>query len=359
MGRTAKKVKQADNLDDAEISTELITKLDSFKDKLQDVQNQIGQVVIGQDEIVKDLLVGIFSGGHTLIESTPGKGKTLLAETIGQVLGLQYNRIQCTPDLMPADILGAELLEENKETGRRDFRFEKGPVFAQILLVDEINRASPRTQSALLQAMQEGKITIGTKTYELPKPFIVIATQNPLEQEGVSPLPEAQLDRFRLKLIMDDPDRAAEKRIMLQTTSNEVIQLKPVFTADEILDLQKTIRDVPIGDAVAEAILDVVRFARPTTKEENFRKDPRLKDIFNFVQENVEYGPGTRAQQAFILTTKARALLEDRYVPSLDDVVALADPILRHRMGMTVMAQAENIDQTAVIQRLVEPFQIK
>jgi MoxR-like ATPase len=297
----------------------------------------IGTVIFGQDKVVEQALVTILSGGHALLLGVPGLAKTKLVETMGIVLGLDARRIQFTPDLMPSDILGTEVLEES-QTGKRSFRFISGPVFAQLLMADEINRASPRTQSALLQAMQEQHVTVAGARHDLPKPFHVLATQNPLEQEGTYPLPEAQLDRFLMEIDVGYPDRDAERKILFETTGSEETKPKPAMTADDILAAQRLVRRLPVGESVVDAILKLVRSARPGPDS----GDAKL----------IAWGPSPRASQALMLAVRARALLDGRLAPSIDDVLDLAEPVLKHRMALTFTARAEGESIEAVIARL-------
>src|SRR5580700_913718 len=297
----------------------------------------IGTVIFGQDKVIEQALVTILSGGHALLLGVPGLAKTKLVETLGTVLGLDARRIQFTPDLMPSDILGTEVLEES-QTGKRSFRFLPGPVFAQLLMADEINRASPRTQSALLQAMQEQHVTIAGTRHDLPKPFHVLATQNPLEQEGTYPLPEAQLDRFLMEIDVTYPDRAAERRILFETTGSEETRPKAAMTADDLMTAQRLVRRLPVGESVVEAILKLVRSARPGADS----SDAKL----------IAWGPSPRASQSLMLAVRARALLDGRLAPSIDDVLELAEPVLKHRMALTFTARAEGETIEAVIARL-------
>src|SRR5579872_2998461 len=298
----------------------------------------IGTVIFGQDKVVEQALVTILSGGHALLLGVPGLAKTKLVETLGIVLGLDARRIQFTPDLMPSDILGTEVLEES-QAGKRSFRFLSGPVFAQLLMADEINRASPRTQSALLQAMQEQHITVAGVRHDLPAPFHVLATQNPLEQEGTYPLPEAQLDRFLMQVDVGYPDLDAERRIVFDTTGAEETRPKPAMTADELIAAQRLVRRLPVGESVVEAILALVRAARP---------GPEAGELGKLIA----WGPSPRASQSLMLAVRARALLEGRYAPSVDDVVALAEPVLKHRMALTFGARADGETIEAVVGRL-------
>ena len=299
----------------------------------------VGEVIFGQQQVVEEALVTLVAGGHGLLVGVPGLAKTKLVDTLGAVLGLDARRVQFTPDLMPADILGSEIMEE-AENGRRAFRFVRGPIFAQLLMADEINRASPRTQSALLQSMQEYHVTVAGERHDLPRPFHVLATQNPLEQEGTYPLPEAQLDRFLMQIDVNYPDRAAEKRILIETTGEADARPKQAMTAEDLMMAQRLVRRLPVGDRIVEAILDIVRAARPG------EGDPEIT-------KHIAWGPGPRAAQALMLASRARALVDGRLSPSLDDIAALAAPVLKHRMALTFSARAEGETIAAVIGRLV------
>jgi MoxR-like ATPase len=307
--------------------------------QLSDARQAIGRVIYGQQDVIDQTLVALLSGGHLLLIGVPGLAKTLLVDTLGVVLGMESKRIQFTPDLMPADILGSEVLEES-EGGRRSFRFLQGPVFAQLLMADEINRASPRTQSALLQSMQEKHVTVAGKRYDLPGPFHVLATQNPLEQEGTYPLPEAQLDRFLLQVDVGYPDEAAERQIMIATTGSSVPRPVQALTAADLQAAQALVRRLPIGESVVNAILKLVRAGRPETSD------------LEVVRQRIAWGPGPRASQAFMLACRARAIIQGRLAPSVDDVVALAGPILRHRMAVNFSARAEGITVENVIAQM-------
>ena len=298
-------------------------------------KDAISTVIFGQDRVIENTLVTILSGGHALLIGVPGLAKTKLVETLGITLGLDTKRIQFTPDLMPSDILGAEVLDESS-TGKRSFRFIAGPVFAQLLMADEINRASPRTQSALLQAMQEQHITVAGARHDLPKPFHVLATQNPLEQEGTYPLPEAQLDRFLMEIDVDYPDRDAERRILFETTGADETLAKAAMTTETLVSAQRLVRRLPVGDSVVEAILSLVRAARPGPEGEKL----------------IAWGPGPRASQSLMLAVRARALLDGRLAPSIDDVLDLAEPVLKHRMALTFSARAEGRTIPDVIRQL-------
>ncbi|MGE7417430.1 AAA family ATPase [Methylobacterium tarhaniae] len=296
-------------------------------------------VIFGQENVVDLALVTVLAGGHGLLVGLPGLAKTKLVETLGTVLGLDARRVQFTPDLMPSDILGSEILDEDQDR-HRSFRFVRGPVFTQLLMADEINRASPRTQSALLQAMQERFVSVAGARHDLPRPFHVLATQNPIEQEGTYPLPEAQLDRFLLEIDVGYPDRAAERRILLETTGVEEHRPQAVMDTEALLSAQRLVRRLPVGEAVVDAILDLVRAARPVGGDA-------------LVADKLLWGPGPRASQALMLAVRARALIEGRVAPSVDDVAALAEPVLKHRMALTFAARADGETIPGLIGRLV------
>jgi MoxR-like ATPase len=321
---------------------DLVTEIEALGQRLGLVRQRIGEVIFGQAEVIEQALITLLSGGHALLIGVPGLAKTRLVETLGTILGLDDKRIQCTPDLMPADILGSEVLEES-DTGRRSFRFIPGPVFSQLLMADEINRASPRTQSALLQAMQEGRVSIAGQYHPLPRPFHVLATQNPLEQEGTYPLPEAQLDRFLLQIDVDYPDLDSERRMLIATTGIAEQPARPAMTATELLTAQRLVRRIPVGESVVDAILSLVRAGRPEAAAQGPRR-------------YVAWGPGPRASQALMLACRARALLDGRYAPSVDDVVALAPPVLRHRMAVSFAGRAEGVTITNVIEQMAAPL---
>jgi len=299
----------------------------------------ISKVIFGQERVIEETLITLLSGGHLLLVGVPGLGKTRLVETLGQVFGLAERRVQFTPDLMPADILGSEVLDVD-DKGRRSFRFIEGPVFSQLLMADEINRASPRTQAALLQAMQEHHVTVAGERHDLPEPFHVLATQNPIEQEGTYPLPEAQLDRFLLRVDIPYPERDAERDILTATTGASETKAKKVLSAKEVLELQALVRSLPVGEKVLEAILDLLRMARPDVSDD--------KDV----QNGVSWGPGPRAGQALMLACRARALIQGRLAPSTEDVAALAEPVLKHRMALSFAARADGMTLESLIARL-------
>nr|WP_245689381.1 MoxR family ATPase [Roseospirillum parvum] len=308
---------------------------------IQGARAAVEDVILGQSAVVEQALTALLAGGHGLLVGVPGLAKTRLVHALGVVLGLDDRRVQFTPDLMPADILGSEVLEEGAD-GRRRFRFLPGPVFCQLLMADEINRASPRTQSALLQAMQEGRVSVAGQAHPLPHPFHVLATQNPIEQEGTYPLPEAQLDRFLLMIRVDYPDRAAERDMLIATTGPAPPQPRPCLAAGELARAQALVRRLPVGEQVVEAILTLVRAGRPG--------DSPLEAV----NRDLAWGPGPRASQALMLAVRARALLAGRLAPSVDDVRALAGPVLRHRMALDYAARAEGASLEAVIDQLTD-----
>ena len=320
------------------IDAAVIQSAEKALDQIAKARAAIGSVIFGQEEVVEQALVTLLSGGHGLLVGVPGLAKTRLVETLGKTLGLAEQRVQFTPDLLPADIIGSEVLEEGADRSR-NFRFIKGPIFAQLLMADEINRASPRTQSALLQAMQEHHVSVAGKRYDLPKPFHVLATQNPLEQEGTYPLPEAQLDRFLMQIDVHYPDRASERRVLLETTGDVVAAPIQALVAGELEAIQRLVRRLPVGDVIVDAILDLVRAARPDTG------DPAIAP-------HISWGPGPRAAQALMLATRARALATGRLAPSLDDVAALAPPVLRHRMALNFSARRD-MSVEEIIRKLV------
>ncbi|MCW2315179.1 MoxR-like ATPase [Rhodoblastus acidophilus] len=323
-------------------ASQMEQKAQSALEKLSQVREAVAEQIFGQDDVVEEALCAILSGGHALFVGAPGLAKTRLVDTLGKVLGLDAARVQFTPDLMPSDILGSEVLEEGAG-GKRAFRFIKGPIFAQLLMADEINRASPRTQSALLQAMQEYHVSIAGERFDLPRPFHVLATQNPLEQEGTYPLPEAQLDRFLLQIDVDYPDRAAEKRILIETTGAARRETRAVLDSNGLMAIQELVRLMPVGESVVDCILDIVRAARPGKASEELTRA-------------IAWGPGPRASQALMLACRARALLRGRLAPSKADVLALAAPVLKHRMALNYAARADGDTVPAAIQRLLQRF---
>jgi MoxR-like ATPase len=327
----------------ASSETQLIDRIEEIGAKIESVREATAASIFGQDRVIELALITLLSGGHALLIGVPGLAKTSLVETLGAVLGLQNKRIQFTPDLMPSDIVGSEVLEEGT-AGKRSFRFVQGPVFTQLLMADEINRASPKTQSALLQAMQEHHVTVAGVRHDVPRPFHVLATQNPLEQEGTYPLPEAQLDRFLLQIDVSYPDEAAERRMLFATTGLEDRSHKTILSAEELMLAQRLVRQLPVGDQVVDSILKLVRSARPGTGI-----DQELEDL-------IAWGPGPRASQALMLAVRAKALIEGRLAPSVDDVVELAEPVLKHRMALTFAARAEGLQMSDLVARLVKPL---
>jgi MoxR-like ATPase len=319
----------------------IVPRIEAAGERLRRVHKAAASVIFGQDLVIERTLVTLLAGGHALLIGVPGLAKTLLVDTLGKVLGLEAKRIQFTPDLMPSDIIGSEVLEDSP-TQRRSFRFIAGPIFTQLLMADEINRASPKTQSALLQAMQEHHVTVAGQRHDVPTPFHVLATQNPLEQEGTYPLPEAQLDRFLLQIDVSYPDLAAERRMLFATTGVEERKLEAIFSAQELMAAQRLVRQIPIPDKVVEAILKLVRSARP---------DVEASDE---TRRFIAWGPGPRASQALTLAVRAKALIDGRLAPSVDDVVSLAEPVLKHRMALSFTARTEGQEISAVIARLTQ-----
>jgi MoxR-like ATPase len=304
---------------------------------------QIGRVIVGQNEVVEQLLMALFSRGHCLLVGVPGLAKTLLVSTVSKILHLSFKRIQFTPDLMPADITGTDILQDDPETGRRQFLFLPGPIFANMVLADEINRTPPKTQAALLEAMQEHHVTAGAQTYALPEPFFVLATQNPIEQEGTYPLPEAQLDRFMFNIKVGYPSRAEELEIMRRTTSTSHVELQAQLDGEQIQRLQEVVRQVVVADHVFEYVADLVRSTRP-----------KETDVPKFVPELVSWGAGPRACQYMILGGKARAILHGRLHVTTDDIRSVAYPVLRHRLVTTFNADAEGITTDHIIEKLIQ-----
>lgn len=318
----------------------IVRSAEQIAGNIRAVKEAISTVIFGQERVVENALVTILSGGHALLIGVPGLAKTKLVETLGVTLGLDAKRVQFTPDLMPSDILGSEVMEQD-ESGKRSFRFIRGPIFAQLLMADEINRASPRTQSALLQSMQEYHVTIAGARHDLPAPFHVLATQNPLEQEGTYPLPEAQLDRFLMQIDILYPEIEAERRILLETTGIDEAKPQNMLDPARLRDIQTLIRRMPVPESVVEAILKLVRSARPG--QGNAETD-----------KHVAWGPGPRASQALTLCARARALYDGRLAPSVDDVKALAEPVLQHRMALTFAARAEGMSVRDVVAKLTK-----
>ena len=316
--------------------------LDSLLPRLGELRGALAQAVVGQQEVVEQLLIGLLAGGHCLLEGAPGLGKTLLVRSLGQALHLQFRRVQFTPDLMPSDILGTELLEEDHGTGKRAFRFQQGPVFTNLLLADELNRTPPKTQAALLEAMQEHTVSYAGTTHALPEPFFVLATQNPIEQVGTYPLPEAQLDRFLLHVRVDYPSETEERDILLQTTGSHAGAVPRVMDGDDILAAQARVREVHVGADLLDWINRLVRASRP--------RDAAASDE---VRKYVRWGAGPRAGQSLVLAAKARALLHGRFAATREDVRALAAPVMRHRLLLSFAAEAEQVSADDVVTALL------
>ena len=323
---------------------DIVPRIEATGERLKRVHKAAASVIFGQDLVIERTLVTLLAGGHALLVGVPGLAKTLLVETLGRVLGLEAKRIQFTPDLMPSDIIGSEVLEDNPGQ-RRSFRFIPGPIFTQLLRADEINRASPKTQTALLQAMQEHHVTVAGQRHDTPIPFHVLATQNPLEQEGTYPLPEAQLDRFLLQIDVSYPDQGAERRMLFATTGTDERRVEQILSGQELMATQRLVRQLPVPDKVVEAILKLARSARPGTGAG--ADTDRL----------IAWGPGPRASQALVLAVRAKALIDGRLAPSVDDVIALAEPVLKHRMALTFAARAEGETASGVINRLASALE--
>lgn len=316
--------------------------VETFKKAEETILKELKKVIVGQEKVIEEILIALMARGHCLLIGVPGLAKTLLVKTIAQILDLEFKRIQFTPDLMPSDITGTDIIQENPKTGQREFVFMKGPIFGNILLADEINRTPPKTQSALLEAMQEQRVTAAGKVYPLSPPFFVLATQNPIEQEGTYPLPEAQLDRFMFNIFIEYPNEEEEIKIVKETTSAYFPQLKKVMNKEEILDLQEMIRRVPVADSVVKYAIHLVRASRPHPKS------------FDFINRWVSWGAGPRASQYLILGAKTRAIMQGRFVPAKEDIQAVAYPVLRHRILTNFQAEAEGITSLEIIKRLLE-----
>ena len=332
------------NMENNTQTTQTLTDMEAaetLKTARDNILAELKKRIIGQNEVIEQLLIALFSQGHCLLVGVPGLAKTLLISTFAQILELPFNRIQFTPDLMPSDIIGTDIIEEG-EAGKRAFRFIQGPVFANIVLADEINRTPPKTQAALLQAMQEYKVTAGGRTYPLERPFFVLATQNPIEQEGTYPLPEAQLDRFMFHITIDYPDKDAEKEIVMTTTAAYEPEIKAIITGEEVLQIQQVVRKVPIAEAIVDYAVELNRQTRPTADE------------LDFIQDWVQWGAGPRASQYLVLGAKARAILHGRYHVAYEDIKAVAAPVLRHRILTNFNAEADGITSLDIIDRLLE-----
>ena len=317
--------------------------VEHLANKISDVKSELAKVIVGQTDIIDQILISLISNGHCLLVGVPGLAKTLLVKTLSEVLDLKFSRIQFTPDLMPSDITGTEVLEEDKLTNKRFFRFIEGPVFSNIILADEINRTPPKTQSALLEAMQEHKITAAGISYKLPEPFFVLATQNPIEQEGTYPLPEAQLDRFMFNLWLDYPDFNDEIEIVHKTTSNYLAELKKVLNASDLIKFQKLVRRVPVADNVVQFAVKVSNLTRPNES-----------NALPFIKNWITWGAGPRASQYLILAAKSKAIIEGRFTPKIDDVKFAMLPVLRHRIITNFAAEAEGISSVDIIKKLLE-----
>ncbi|MCH7925398.1 MAG: MoxR family ATPase [Planctomycetes bacterium] len=326
----------APQANDVEMAEKLIQTYDRIRE-------QLGLVIVGQEGVLEEMLIALFCNGHCILEGVPGLAKTLMVSTLSKLVSLSFSRIQFTPDLMPSDITGTEVIEEDRGTGSRSLRFVKGPIFANVVLADEINRTPPKTQSALLEAMQEHQVTAAGFPHKLPRPFFVLATQNPIEQEGTYPLPEAQLDRFMFKTLVDYPSEEEEFRIVKMTTASEEVSLKRTLTAHEVIELQNIVRRVPCADQVIRYAMRLVRATRVDKG-----------DVETFVKDYVAWGAGPRASQNLVLAGKARALLHGRFHVSADDIRAVAYPVLRHRVLLSFNAEAEGITSDAIIHRLIE-----
>ena len=324
-------------------AAQLQERIEQFHDVRDGILSQVRQVIVGQDEVLDQILIALFVGGHCLITGLPGTAKTLMVKTIAQTLGLSFKRIQFTPDLMPSDITGTDIIEEDLVTGHRKWTFVEGPIFGNVVLADEINRTPPKTQAALLEAMQERNCTVRGHIYKLPAPFFVLATQNPIELEGTYPLPEAQLDRFLFNTVLDYLSASDELKVVDLTTATKVVNVQTVTSAEELLEFQQLVRMVPIGDSLARYVVDVMRATRP--KSENAP---------DFVKQYVNYGGSIRAAQFIVLAAKARALSRKRYHVTYDDIVSLVVPVLRHRLLVNFHAESERIDADEILQRLLK-----
>lgn len=321
--------------------------MEGLSEKLWALKQEIGKVIIGQEETVSQLLITFLAGGHALLEGVPGLAKTLMIRTLSDAIDLKFKRIQFTPDLMPSDIIGTEILEEDHSTGKKFFKFNKGPIFSNIILADEINRTPPKTQAALLEAMQEFEVTYGDKTYKLDRPFFILATQNPIEQSGTFVLPEAQQDRFLLYIKIGYPTDKEETEILKATTGTKKAQLNKVLSGEDIIRLQQLVREVSISDGLIQYVSDVIRGTRPDTTS------------VDYVKKWVDWGAGPRAGQAMILTAKANALLNGKLAVTLDDLQTVALPVLRHRVLVNFRAEAEGITSDTVTQEILKTIQVK
>jgi MoxR-like ATPase len=336
------KSSQRNKINTLEVTADRVQELTG---KLPQLKSEIQKVIVGQDQVIEEIIVALMAGGHCLLEGVPGLAKTLMVRTLSRALHLSFHRIQFTPDLMPTDIVGTEILEEDHATGKRFFKFNRGPLFANIVLADEINRTPPKTQAALLEAMQEFEVTYGGKTYPLDRPFFILATQNPIEQAGTYPLPEAQLDRFLLFVKIGYPTAEEENNILTSTTGNKKADVQPVLGAGDIQQLQSLVRDVNISEELVQYVASIIRATRPDTS------------TVEAVKDFVSWGSGPRAGQALILTSKARALLKGRYAVIMEDIHAMAAPVLRHRILMNFKAEAENISSDDITSKLLQAIE--
>jgi MoxR-like ATPase len=326
-----------------ELAGDDLEKVKRLKEAYDSLKQELSKVIVGQDEVVDQLFISLFSRGHALLIGVPGLAKTLMISSLAKVLNLSFNRIQFTPDLMPSDITGTEVIMEDKSSGAREFKFLKGPIFANIILADEINRTPPKTQAAMLESMQERQVTVGGERYGLDDPFFVLATQNPIEQEGTYPLPEAQLDRFMFMIKVDYPTLEEEREILRRTTEGHSVELQPVLSSQEILDLQSIVRRVPIADQVLDYAMRLARFTR--------LNNPNAPA---FIKEQLAWGAGPRASQYLVIAAKAKAILAGRFHVSADDVKSIAHPVLRHRIICNFSAEAEGITPDDIVGRLLE-----
>ena len=329
--------------DQETVGAEDIRRAEELREAYRRITQEIGRFIVGQEEVVEQLMIAVLARGHCLLEGVPGLAKTMMVRCLARTMDLSFHRIQFTPDLMPADITGTDIIQEEPGGGRRTLVFQPGPIFAQMVLADEINRTPPKTQAALLEAMQEHSVTVGIQTYPLKEPFFVLATQNPIEQEGTYPLPEAQRDRFMFHVGVGYPTREQEREILTRTTGTYEVELQRMLSGEDILECQRIVRAVPVPDHVTDYVLDLVRRCRP--------KEP---DALPFVRELVEWGPGPRACQMLILGGKVRAVLHGRYHVTVDDIVALARPVLRHRLVATFNAEAEGVTTVDIVGRVLE-----
>ncbi len=317
--------------------------LDNLKNTKEQILKELHKVIIGQDQVIEQIMIAMFANGHCLIEGVPGLAKTLMISTLAKILQLKFSRIQFTPDLMPSDITGTEVLTENKNDGSRFFQFIKGPIFSNLILADEINRTPPKTQSALLQAMQEFQVSVGNTTYPLNAPFLVLATQNPIEQEGTYPLPEAQLDRFMMNIIVDYPDFEEEKKIVMSTTSHKREEVQPVITQEQILTIQSALFDIPVSDHVLTYAVRLVRATRPNSQ-----------DAPDFIKKWVTWGAGPRASQYLVIAAKIYAALNGRLSPSIDDIRHISEIVLRHRVLVSYAAEADGYRSAQIVEKLIK-----